>query len=146
MNSQVLHRLIEQARRVRDDAAGAAAAADQQLEQAQRTLDLLSGYLSDHLQRAPTDKGIVPALLPVRESFTRKLDLAIAEQSRQRDGLREVARARRMELVERQRRLLAYETLLERRTAARLRTQQRSEQRQTDELAARTARLARAFS
>jgi flagellar FliJ protein len=140
MKATVLDKLVEQARRVRDDAAGAAAAAVREVDQAQRTFDLLTGYLSEHLQRAPFDKSVSPALLPVREGFTRKLDLAITEQTRQRDGLRQTADARQLELVERQRRLLAYETLMERRAAARQKTQHRADQRNTDELAAQVTR------
>lgn len=142
MKTRILDKLIDQARRVRDDAAGAAASAVREVDQAQRTFDLLRSYLDEHLQRVQVDKPILPALLPVREGFTRKLDQALVEQTRQRDGLQQAADARRLELVDRQRRLLAYETLLERRAAKLQKTLHRADQRNTDELAMQILRNA----
>lgn len=137
MKRTPLHHLTEQARRVRDDAAGATASAHRAADRAQQTLDLLSGYLSEHLQRGLTNDAITPALLHVREHFSRKLGQAIDEQAQQRDGLRQAAAHRQQQLIECQRRLLAFETLIERRNAIRQRALQRADQRHTDEIAAR---------
>ncbi len=140
MKRSALQRLIEQARRVRDDAATRAASADREVDRAQHTLDALSSYLRDHLQRARASAATDASLLRVREGFTRKLDLAIGEQTRQRDGLREAAERGRAELVARQRRLLAFEAVQARREAIRRHTLQRADQRRTDEIAAQFVR------
>ncbi len=140
MRRNPLQRLIEQARRVRDDAATRTASADREVDRAQRTLDTLSSYLSEHLQRGRAPAATDAPLLRVREGFTRKLDLAIDEQTRQRDGLREAAERGRAELIERQRRLLAFEAVHARREAAQLRLLQRADQRRTDEIAAQLSR------
>ncbi len=139
MRRSPLQRLIEQARRVRDDAATRAASADRESAQAQKTLDMLSTYLHEHLRRgrAPTTDA---SLLSVREGFTRKLDLAIGEQTRQRDGLREAAEHGRAELIARQRRLLAFEVVQARRETVQQRALQRADQRRTDEIAAQLVR------
>jgi flagellar export protein FliJ len=135
-----LQRLIEQARRVRDDAATRAASADREVDKAQRTLDMLSTYLREHLQRGRAPAATDAPLLRTREGFTRKLDVAIGEQTRQRDGLRDAAERDRAELIERQRRLLAFEAVQARREALQRRMLQRADQRRTDEIAAQVVR------
>ncbi len=75
-------------------------------------------------------------VLRLREGFTRKLDVAIVEQTRARDGLQDAIARRREELIGRQRQLLAFETLQARRDSAHARKRVRVDQRQTDEIAA----------
>lgn len=137
MKRRTLQQLIEQARRVRDDAAVNVAGATRDAEQAQRTLDTLSTYLQEHLNGAARPR-VDPAILRLRERFTRRLDIAIGEQTRARDTLQAAIEQRREELIGRQRRLLAFEALQARRDAALARRQERVEQRQTDEIAARS--------
>ncbi len=140
MNSRALQQLIEQAQRVRDDAAVSVAGARRAVSEAQQTLDLLSSYLHDNLQRSAATMVIEPALLPIRAAFIRKLDTAVGEQTRQRDGLEQTAGRRHQELIDTQRRLLAFETLRARGESARAIAAQRADQRHTDEMAAQTRR------
>lgn len=139
MKRRTLEQLIEQARRMRDDAATRATGAHRDAENAQRTLDVLSTYFGEHLRGAAARPYADPALLQVRERFTRKLDAAIGEQTSVRDASHDAMARRRGELIDRQRRLLAFETLQARREAALQRRRERAEQRQTDEIAARAA-------
>lgn len=136
MKKRALQQLIDQARRVRDGAAVRVAGAARDVEQAQQTLDMLSSYLNDHVARAAATTVIDAQLLDIRERFTRKLDDAIGEQTRTRDGMQTKAEQERIELVERQRRLLALEALRARREARQARLRERADQRQMDEIAA----------
>jgi flagellar export protein FliJ len=139
MNRRSLQQLIEQAQRVRDDAAVRVAGARSQVGEAQRTLDLLASCLSDHLQRTALAASIEAPVLRIRAEFIRKLDTAVGEQTRQRDAMEQAARRRREELIDTQRRLLAFKTLHARRESARALTAQRADQRHTDEIAAQTS-------
>lgn len=138
MKRRSLDRLIEQARRVRDDAAIRAADASGEADRAGETLDLLASYRNESLSRVRTGARLEAVMLGVRERFTRKLDTAIGEQTLQRDRLAAVAEKSRSELLERQRRLLAFETLKQRREEIRREKARRIEQREMDELAAQT--------
>ena len=139
MNKHALAQLIEHARRVRDDAAADSAGAQREAAQAQQTLELLSRYMQDHLGRAPVRRNTDASMLNVREHFTRKLDAAIDEQSRTRDELQQAADQRRAELIERQRKLLAFEALQERRETRIQQKRAAREQRATDESAMQAA-------
>jgi len=139
MKRRALDTLIEQALRVRDDAALRVASAHRDADAAQRTLDTLSSYRDEQARNAAQRTETGPALLRVRERFARKLDGAIDEQSRVRDGLQDAVEQRRLELVERQQRLLAFRTLQARRDADEARRRERLAQRETDEIAARSA-------
>lgn len=139
MKRRALDTLIEQALRVRDDAALRVASAHRDADAAQRTLDTLSSYRDEQARSAAQRTETGPALLRVRERFARKLDGAIDEQSRVRDGLQDAVERRRVELVERQQRLLAFRTLQARRDADEARRRERFAQRETDEIAARSA-------
>lgn len=139
MKRRALNRLIEQAQRVRDDAALRVAGAHRDVEAAQRTLDTLSSYRDEQARAAAQRVEIGPALLRVRERFARKLDGAIDEQTRVRNGLQDAIERRRAELIERQQRLLAFRTLQARRDAADVSRRERLAQRETDEIAARSA-------
>lgn len=143
MKRKALQQLIEQARRGRDDAAVRVAGAHREVDGAQRTLDTLAQYRREHLRNAGTRSSFDPAVLRLRDRFGQKLDGAIDEQTRLRDTLHETVDRRRDELVGRQRRLLAFETLQARREAASARLREHAEQRDTDERAAQLARLRR---
>jgi flagellar export protein FliJ len=136
MKRSPLQRLIEQARRQRDDAAAQSATSRLEVVQAQQTLDALSSYLHDHLGRVREHAHTDAPLLRIRERFTRNLDVAICEQTRQRDGLGDVAEREHAELIERQRRLLAFEAVQARRETIRRHRLHRADQRHTDEIAA----------
>lgn len=139
MKRRALHTLIEQAQRVRDDAALRVAGAHREVEAAQRTLDTLSSYRDEQARAATQRVEIGPALLRVRERFVRRLEGAIDEQTRVRNGLQDAIEQHRAELIERQQRLLAFRTLQARRDAADVRRRERLAQRETDEIAARSA-------
>lgn len=136
MKRSPLQRLIEHARRQRDDAAAQATSARHDVARAQQTLDMLSSYLHEHLGHLRTLAQTDSPLLRIREGFTRKLGVAIDEQTRQRDGLRDNAEREHAELLERQRRLLAFETVQTRRESLRRVRLHRADQRHTDEIAA----------
>jgi len=138
MKRRTLGVLIEQAQRMRDDAAQRVAGAHRAVDAAQRTLDTLSNYRDEQAQGAHGRSAFAPPLLRVRERFARKLDGAIVEQTQVRNALQDAIAHRRDELVERQQRLLAFRTLQTRRDALEARRQQRLAQRETDEIAARS--------
>ena len=137
MKRRALNTLIEQAKRVRDDAALRVAGAHREAEAAQHTLDPLSSYRDEQMRNAAQRTETPVALLRVRERFARKLDDAIDEQTRVRDRMQDAIERRRAELVERQQRLLAFRTLQARREALEARRLARIAQRETDEIAAR---------
>ncbi len=143
MKRRALQQLIEQTRRGRDDAALRVAGAHRDADGAQRTLDTLAQYRSEHLRNAAARSHVDPSVLRLRDRFVQKLDGAIGEQTRVCDSLHEAVDRRRDELVDRQRRLLAFETLQARRDAASTRLRERAEQRDTDERAAQLARRRR---
>lgn len=140
MNSRTLQQLIEQAQRVRDDAAIGVAGARRAVGEAQHTLELLSSSLNQNLQRIASATSVDPAVLPIRANFVSKLGTAIGEQTRRCDGLEQTADQRHQALVASQRRLLAFETLQARRESVRAKAAQRADQRNTDEMAAQTRR------
>lgn len=143
MKRRTLQQLIEQARRRRDDTAMHAARAHREVDGAQRTLDTLANYRDEQLRDPGTRTGVDAGMLRLRERFNQKLHGAIDEQTRVRDALHEAAERRRDELIGRQRRLLALETLQARRDAANTKRRARAEQRDTDEHAAQVARRRR---
>jgi len=145
MDPRLLERLIEHARRRRDEAAGVAAQAERAARQAGRTMETLQAYRRDYEAKAPTVRRAAfdPGLLPRHEAFVGRLDIAVADQSRQLERAREEADAQRGHLLEAERRAKAFETLQTRRRAALARRAQRREQFDTDELAARLVLKAR---
>ena len=120
MDPRLLERLIEHARRRRDEAAGVAAQAERAARQAGRTMETLQAYRRDYEAKAPTVRRAAfdPGLLPRHEAFVGRLDIAVADQSRQLERAREEADAQRGHLLEAERRAKAFETLQTRRRAA----------------------------
>ncbi len=143
MKRKALQQLIEHARRGRDDAALRVAGAHREADGAQRTLDTLTQYRSEQLRNAVARASVDPTVLRLRSRFTQKLDGAIDEQTHVRNALQDAVDHRRDELVGRQRRLLAFQTLQARRDAASSRRRERAEQRDTDEHAAQAFRRQR---
>jgi flagellar protein FliJ len=141
IRQQLLTLLIEQSRRHRDEAAGVNAQATRQSRQAQDTLTMLQGYRRDYDQKAPKARltPIDPALLPRHEHFVARLDLALGEQQDQTNRLEYQALQRRAELVDREKRLRAFELLQARQQAARLRRAEKRDQSATDEMAMQLA-------
>jgi flagellar FliJ protein len=137
MKKNALLHLIELARRARDDAAQRVAGAHHEVSRARNTLDTLATYRQEQWRAAAQRSRTDPALLRIRDVFGRKLDGAIAEQRATCDTLHEALERQRLALNDRQRRLLAWETMQARRDAADAERQRRTEQRATDEQAAR---------
>ncbi|MDT3677606.1 MAG: flagellar export protein FliJ [Burkholderiaceae bacterium] len=140
MKKRTLQQLIDNARRVRDDAAVRVAGAHREADGAQRTLDMLSSYRDEQMRNGAALSRIDPALLRLRGRFADKLGVAIDDQTRTRDALHVAVERQRDALIDRQRALLAFEALQARREAAAQQRRARLEQRDTDELAAQTAR------
>lgn len=139
MKRRALRSLIEQAERVRDDAALRVAGAHRDADAAQRTLDTLATYRDEQLRGAARRSEVDATMLQLRERFARRLDAAIDEQTAARNALRDATERRRSELIERQQRLIAFRTLQARRHAADTLRHERLAQRETDEIAARAA-------
>lgn len=138
MKRRALATLIEQAQRVRDDAALRVAGAHRSVDAAQHTLDTLSTYHNEQIRNAAQRRQVVPSVLRICEHFSRRLESAIDEQTRVRNTLRDAVERNRGELIERQQRLLAFRTLQARREAVDTRRRERRTQHETDEIAARS--------
>lgn len=136
MTKNALLQLIELARRARDDAAQQVAGAHHEVTRARTTLDTLATYREEQWRAAAQRSHIDPALLRIRDVFGQKLDGAIADQSATCSTLHEALERQRLTLNDRQRQLLAWETVQARRDAADAERQRRAEQRITDEHAA----------
>ncbi len=136
MKRNALLQLIELARRARDDAAQQVAGAHHEVTRARNTLDTLATYREEQWRAAAQRSRTDPTLLRIRDVFGRKLDGAIAEQTIACDTLHEALDRQRLALNDRQRRLLAWETVRARRDAVDAERQRRAEQRATDDHAA----------
>jgi flagellar FliJ protein len=143
--AKTLDLLIDLQRLERDRAAGVAAQARRESDTADSTLRMLRGYRSDYDSRSPKSapRSFTSTAVRVHEAFTSKLDQAIGEQHHLAGRLADLARERDGELAERQRRLKALETLLERRAAAARHKRAKLEQGQTDEFATQSYLRAR---
>lgn len=139
MKRHTLQQLIELSRRRRDDAAKDKASAEREVRIAAQTLESLTGYRGELERRgaALAGVGIDPRLLVCRRQFADRLEQAIDAQDDRRRALEDAARERHAALVERQKRLLAYEQLLGRRDAEARRIGDRRDQQRTDEQAGR---------
>ena len=102
---------------------------------------MLQGYRRDYDQKAPKARLVPfdPALLPRHEHFVARLDAALGEQHDQTTRLENQAQQRRVELVDKEKRLRAFELLQARQDAARLRRAEKRDQSATDELAMQLA-------
>ncbi len=139
MKRRTLQQLIDLSRRQRDEAAAESAGAERDARAAGQTLESLTVYRRELERRgaAAAGTGMDPRLLVCRRQFADRLEQAIDAQADRRQVLDDAARERHQQLVERQKRLLAYEQLLNRRDHEARRTTLRRDQQHTDEQAGR---------
>lgn len=139
---KILPFLIERAGGERDRQMRVARDAAHAAAQAAGTLARLEEFRVECLARAPgmTGHAATAQSLADFQNFVARLDQAISMQkmeAAQREMRREAAQR---QLIERQQRVLAFETLSTRRGAAREAIAARKSQRESDEFAARAAR------
>jgi flagellar FliJ protein len=140
-NRSALDTLIELAQRATDDAAKRLGAALKAVEESEQKLTMLLGYRDDYATRldAAQVAGITPAAYRNFVAFIGKLDNAIAGQ---REVVKHAHHKRAAEQAAWQaseRKRLAYRTLDERAAADALRLENKRDQKQMDEHAARRA-------
>ena len=140
----VLPQLIERAQAARDRLALEARQTAQALQQSQATLERLRQFRADYLARSPASRGaaVSAQALVDWQRFLARLDDAIRMQSQECEHRQQLHDARRQQLGDGQRRLMAFETLVKRRAAVRDAALARRAQRDADEVAARAARAA----
>ncbi len=140
---QALPLLIERAREARDQLSAAGPAATLAVQQAQATLQQLTAFRADYLQRSPTATvgGFSADRLHDWQRFMTRLDEALALQQEDIERRRRLEALRLQQLSEGQRRLMAFEALAARQAAERDRRQARQAQRDSDEFAARAIRI-----
>lgn len=133
--------LIELAKKERDAAATAMAAAARDLEAAERQLSLLHDYRADYLRRQSDAlaQGAQADLARSYRQFIERIDVAVAQQEAEVARCRSQLAAAQEQLGETQRRVASFEALLARRTAEAQIAQLRTEQKQSDEIANQTA-------
>lgn len=141
MDPRVLKVLIEQALERRDDAATVAARARRDRDAAAATLRTLTDYREESLTRGPVREGAPVGVAQLRAAvqFDARLVAAIHQQYRQHVQRRDESVARDADLLERQRRLKALQTLEERRERQATKVAARREQRVLDEYATNLA-------
>ena len=140
-NSSALDTLIELAQRASDDAAKRLGAALKAVEDADQKLQMLLGYRDDYARKldAAQVAGITPMAYHNFVAFIGKLDNAISGQrevlkhAQYKSGLEKTA----WQASERKR--LSYKTLNDRAAAEALRLENKRDQKQMDEHAARQA-------
>jgi flagellar FliJ protein len=140
-NRSALDTLIELAQRESDDAAKRLGVALKAVEEAQQKLTMLNGYRDDYAMRldGAQVRGITPAAYRNFVAFMDKLENAIRGQGEvvkhalHKSGVEKAA----WQASERKR--LSYRTLNERAAAEALRLENKRDQKQMDEHAARQA-------
>lgn len=141
MDAKLLTLLIDTAREHRDDAAGRAADARRQRDTAAETLRTLTDYREQSLARAPSRSGATVGVAQLRSAthFDARLVLAIHQQYRTHGDRSRDVETHDAELRERQRRLMALQTLEARRAEQVARRAARREQHALDEFATNLA-------
>jgi flagellar FliJ protein len=139
--TSALETLIDLAQRASDDCARRLGIARKALEEAQQKLQMLHGYRDEYAQRLESAQmaGITPLAYHNFVAFVAKLDTAI---SGQRDVLRHAEARVTMEQKawqESERKRLSYRTLTERAAAQALKVENKRDQKQMDDHAARSA-------
>ena len=136
---QVLPLLIESAEAARDRQAGALRQAQQAVQQAQDTLARLRQFRADCLARsAGGSLGRADAQsLGDYQRFVARLDQAIVMQQHEAQLRESRVVAAQQQLMQCQQKLLAFQTLTQRRARQREAVATRREQREADEFAAR---------
>lgn len=142
---RTLRPILEHAERQRDQALMRQRQAEGQLGAASQQHEQLVAYHGEHRVRWAENfqTGVSVALLHCHQGFTERLHEAVDIQSGQVERARQAAERARAATVAAEVRVAAIKKLIERRLGEADQRLQRSEQRQSDELAARAAHLAR---
>jgi flagellar protein FliJ len=140
-STSALETLIDLAQRASDECARRLGAARKAEDEAQQKLQMLLGYRDEYAQRleAAQIAGITPQAYHNFVAFLAKLDTAVAGQ---RDVLRHAEARVVMEQKawqESERKRLSYRTLTERAAAQALKIENKRDQKQMDDHAARAA-------
>lgn len=138
-DGRTLALLTELAQKRRDESARRAAQGHREVAAAQAKLDALDGFRREYLGRSPmrSAQAVDPGILRTFTHFMGRLDSAVEEQTRQRDGSAQRAARLDEELMRHERSLGALRKLGERREAALRRASDKREQKLNDEIAAR---------
>lgn len=140
MEATNLRMLIEMAVAARDGAGAQLAQARAQVSQAQAQLNALHHYAREYTERARKQAlgGMDAATRANWGAFDGKLEAAIAQQAHEIERRQTRLQAAQTEFVEMQKRLKSLETLAARQQEATRQKGMRREQKQTDEIAARS--------
>lgn len=135
--TQALRTVEEIAERERDQAAAALAQAEKQLQAQRQQWEQLQSYHADYQRRSPALGGHAAPIEMLRchQSFMQRLDLALAHQQRVLHTAEGEAQLRRQQLLQRETKLAAVRKLMQRRDQLTALSQERAEQRSTDEAA-----------
>lgn len=140
---QSLLMVLESAEKERDEALRALEAARKSHESARQQAQSLHDWRQDYQRRwqAQFKQSGGVEIVRCYQDFINRLADAVTEQDRRVDlADQQVARARSL-LIERERRVAAVSQLIDRRQAELMHKQARQEQKATDEMAARSARV-----
>lgn len=139
VRKHLLEMLIQHSKLARDRAASQAAGARRLSQHAETTLQTLQGYRRDYDLKSPKQRRtpIEPALVKRHEAFVGTLELALDEQTAQQGRLAHTTAEKTADLSARQRRLKAFETLLQRQVHRDRTRAARLDQATTDEQASR---------
>jgi flagellar FliJ protein len=143
---RTLHLLLEREEAARDAAALALQQAEEQLARIQTQAEQFAQHRADYVTRWQSEfqrQGGVEILQCYR-SFMQRLDQAVAQLAGQQGQTQATAARCRQRLVDAQTRVAALRTLIERREQALALVERRRDQKQTDEMAQRSAWMARA--
>ncbi len=143
MKPNTLVKLIERAENERDDEMAYANNARRQAEEAHNTLVRLQTFRQDFLGRAPgpLSSPVSVSTLQGRQHFTLAIGQAIGAQQQACDERDRQSQRAHVQLMERQKRLLALQSLYRRQTTAQQALQVRRDQKESDAWAARAAQL-----
>lgn len=137
-----LETLIDLAQKDSDAAAKRLGVANKQVEEAEQKLDMLVGYRDEYARKldAAQVAGITPFAYHNFVAFIGKLDNALNGQREVLKHARFKAESERKTLQESERKRLSYRTLNERAASEALKIQNKRDQKQMDDHAARGAR------
>lgn len=140
-NPSALHTLIDLASKDSDDAAKRLGEAIRAAEETEKKLNLLLGYRDEYANRLQNNQASGITAMEYRnfQLFIDKLDTAInGQQAVVNDARRKVENERKV-WQECERKRMSYDTLASRAETARLKKENKRDQKQMDEFAARSA-------
>lgn len=140
-NSSALHTLIELAVKDSDDSAKRLGEAIRAVEDAEKKLNLLLGYRDEYAARFQNIQASGISAMDYRnfQLFIEKLDTAIAGQQAIVDNARRRVDSERKSWQECEKKRMSYGTLASRAETARMHKENKRDQKQMDEYAARSA-------